>query len=935
MSGEDPNKKPLAVDAVKPQRFVEPRTKAEISAEPKATTIQSAPEKPVEKPKSVEEEVISEKQTEIPEPQTESAPEEIKTEVSGLDDEAATSASSTNANGYGDLPSFADQLAATNEKNETSADATIKTPRKERKIFKFLRIIIWLFIAIMLPASLFIIENSKKSSAYADGTHAAQFSFGQTFFWIALIVGILNFIWGTVRWIMRIVREGCKIGRIIGKLIGGGIWRFFVFTSIVLFSLIFIAPAINNKIRGDIISQNEETKNGRALIGEDYVAEKISADEYIKYSLDYMVSPHSLPEQYRGNVDTAFFDLDYGFINDHMDELSKDTLESLQKVLALDDNIDFGIDASGNVSKNTSGGLFTQNVSAHADTVTVLNKAALSSNKKVVVFYTDTGSDAIPKETAENIGKFMEEKFDKAESVFGFSYGDFVGEYTSGPSKIEKIKEVLSHNNIDENALEYAFPVFIAEPYDDDATIWAHHAGRKARSLYGTILTHLGGAVSDEARFHNSIPVIEYILIRPKYATSDAIEETVAHEFGHAVQEKYCLNVTGTYCKPKTLFASEGTANLFSLNTSNQISENGFLNFFHTDYLDVNDWSVGDIDYDSMTFWENYLEIIPDSKNIIVGALTEENQLQYLYDQAGATNFRNVMKSLSQRNITNNYSNDKFKNAFKSERLPSGTHISCGDICTEKYSMKGASTKYIYISGYDHNGIIINVQAPNSTAISIIKLSEADSSKPSAKHQVIKENSGELGYKIEDESVYAIVVANGSIEPIDFILSIKPEKLEDIFKDQKIDFDAKNPFSDLGNGCTEVNIDKLLDIPGEISGFIQGINSDIDLSGLVQQLNDMDTNAQEAKQHLNGYRMSICSLEVNQEKAFEEVRGRLKAALSGNFGTIQLNFFDNKTEDFRISVFGEISAIDRSGSIYALANVKDGLTLFNINVESK
>lgn len=994
MGDKQPKKKPLVMDAVKPQTASEPEVKedeavvdgstdelsideeldameAAIGEKPEDTAEETpepeAEETPTETPEEVPTEPETEpKQTEEPGPAQEEALKEETPEptVEGLDDDAQPEAQDKDG-----APTFAEQLEQTNEPSSEPVTADIPSTKKERVIFKLLRMLIWLFVAIMLPTSLFIIKHSENPNAYMNNTHDAQLSFGQTFFWISLVVGILNFIWGTVRWIMRIVRNHCKVGRIIGKLIGGGIWRFFVFAPIVILTLLFIAPAINNKIRSDAMDQNKEFTDGRTVMSDDFNSGKITADQYVKYSLDYIFNPSNLPNEYKDEAKDVYFDLDEDFIEEHVDELSDDTIGYLAQILTLS-NVGFDTDASGNVSKSTSNNPFVQNVSAFdTQSVLTLNKAKLSPTKKALIFYTDTGVDAISEDVVEGIAKVMDNVITKSKDVFGIDY-TYKTAYVENSTTLPKLKEVLKANGIDEDILDSnPSVVYVADPLPKDSTssYKAYHAHTITnKTVFQKIKGYINSLNKDNVgyqygpRFMSSSPVSEFTVIRPKYAYLENgrlalnTEEVVSHEFGHAIQLSYCLNTIGEDCKHQ-MIAQEGTAHLFAINAMDTHSTDSLLADDHNLYVrnscnrlenviykdkDLEygcNSSFSKAGYPTPAFWENYYEIVPNSKSIIAQSWTEEDDVKFLYEQAGATNFRNVMKQLSQRNVTNDYK-DSIKNALAAEAYPGGTTLYCGGLCTEKYSMAPTSLKYLYLSTEGHYEIKISVQAPNSTAVSFIR--------PGSSKQILKEGNGKVDYTLTNETgVIIIAVANASLDPADFLVSITTNDLEDLIEKVDIDFTTNNPFKEMSNGCVELDVNGLVDSLSEISGFVKGINSEldglVDLGFVTDELDRAEGQAKEASENLKGNKVSICSNKVKDGIDFVTARKKLKEALIEKAGLfpLDLNFLDKNEKDFKLTVFAGINTLDQSGRIYVLTTaggaVPGDLMLFNVNVTQK
>ena len=105
--------------------------------------------------------------------------------------------------------------------DEKAKTKTLEQPQKEEKQpakkgegwIKFLRILIWCAVTILLTVGLQLRALSETSSAYADGSQTAKASLGNTLFWIGLILGIANLAWGAYRWFSRLVKEKWKAGK--------------------------------------------------------------------------------------------------------------------------------------------------------------------------------------------------------------------------------------------------------------------------------------------------------------------------------------------------------------------------------------------------------------------------------------------------------------------------------------------------------------------------------------------------------------------------------------------------------------------------------------------------------------------------------------------------------------------------------------------------
>ena len=305
--------------------------------------------------------------------------------------------------------------------------------QKEKGWIKFVRFLAYAVSIVGVTVGASLIKVGGLSAAYADGTYAAKIENGEIIFFVSLVILYANIMWGILRWFLRGYREKWKPGRMVGKLIGGGIWRVLVIVPLVVLSLLVVAPKI-----ADVISASvREGQNSQKGIS---FSEPLDRLEYVAAHLE-----------------------DY-------------TLDEIEEELTpyLFSNIDFNVDASSNVSVKRSSGFLTQNVSAYTPSVLVLNKAKISSAGHFVVFYTDIGDDGISDERAEDLAEMLEMIIDGYEDRLGFEYKynkvENPGVINLIPSmtpdltydaKAIRMSQVLMSSGIDAFALEYAMPVYV------------------------------------------------------------------------------------------------------------------------------------------------------------------------------------------------------------------------------------------------------------------------------------------------------------------------------------------------------------------------------------------------------------------------------------------------------------------------------------------
>jgi len=165
----------------------------------------------------------------------------------------------------------------------------IAMSRREHKWIKFVRGLIWVGVAIVLPIGAALLVRSGASECLANGTVAVVERWGKVLLYSALGVAAVNLLWGVVRWFKRWNSEKWGIFKALGKMIRGLIIRLLVFTPIVLATLILVVPAVFDDISKDIMmdrvemaysgimtSDTQEFLYGRALPCTDFCSEDLA-----------------------------------------------------------------------------------------------------------------------------------------------------------------------------------------------------------------------------------------------------------------------------------------------------------------------------------------------------------------------------------------------------------------------------------------------------------------------------------------------------------------------------------------------------------------------------------------------------------------------------------------------------------------------------------
>ena len=770
-----------------------------------------------------------------------------------------------------------------------------KKSKKGNGWIKFFRIVIYAVSISGTVVGAGLIKTGGLSTAYADGTYITKIHNGEVIFFASLIVLTANIMWGILRWFLRGSREHWKAGQIIGKLIGGGLWRVLAIVPLILISLFFIAPKISN-----LLSAQAETKDETPI------------------SL-------SVPYESLKNLNDNFENLNPEFIENNLTEL-------------MLGNVDFDVDASSNISHKSSS-FFFQNASAYSSTVTTLNRVKLSSAGHFVVFYTDTGDDKISDEKAAELAEMLET------IITGYKNNlDFNFEYEkldNNTGKLKKIQNVLKNHNIDENILDSAMPVYVVNPYKNGSNTLASYAGRRFKDLGAAILVKLGGLLGEEtAKLYDTTPSYPFINILPGNADSESLAIVTAHELGHHYAVTYNYDTYGKTGSDDD-FIDETAPNWMAIKVlpgqpaGNLINDNHYNNVYlrkSTSYK-ISEANPNFLGYPPVAFLENYYETVPNAKTIIMDAVYYGNALNYLYEKAGAENYKKVMVSLAEKNLTGDY-NGKLINTEK----PIGKTLGCTDICSRTYSVNPSATDYLYFTTSEYQNTKISFKGSNEVFASVLGLTY------NGQYEVIISGKSQTEFSITETElaqyeVIAFAVASASLsENGHYQIDITAEELEDLLITTG-NFDFSNLYSGLEPGCYEINtdsiFDNLLNLVDLGSDFISALNrlSSEDYSEAQNAYDaasvEAKNNIMTAKNELSPYRISVCANYV-EGSSFTAVKTKLQSALKHN-----INIYNEDDGTDRLSIFVGFDLLTRSGKIHALAAHQNEMGLITITVEEK
>lgn len=773
-----------------------------------------------------------------------------------------------------------------------------KIERKENAWVKFLRAVIYALSISGAVIGASLIKTGNLSSAYADGTHVVKIQNGEIIFFVSLVILSANIVWGIARWFLHGYHEQWRPWRIVGKLVGGGIWRVAVIAPLVLLSALFIAPQTSK-----IISSN--------------VTEKETPLMALSQSYD-----------------------DLRYVNDNIDRLSFDEIEKKLAPLMFN-NIDFDTNANGNISHNSSF-LFVNNASAYSSTVTILNKAKLSSGGHFVVFYTDTGDDRISDDAANKLTVMLEEIISGYNDKLELAY-----EYEKLPNnngKLGKMKKVLRSSGIDEDILDSAMPIYVVDPYKDGSSTLASYAGRRFKDLGASILVKLGSLFGEEtAQLYNSTPSYPFINIRPQNAESESLAIVTAHELGHHYVSTYSYDTYGKTGSDDN-FLDETTPNWMAINVlRNQPAGSLVDKHYNIGYLGEKRGSIQKIDeaipkllgYPAVAFLENYYEIVPNAKTIILDATYHGDALNYLYDKAGPDNYRKVMVSLAEKNLTGDYDGRLINST-----TPMGELIDCVDVCEQKYWIQPSSTRYLYFATDEYKNTHIGFAGDKDVYGSLLGL------KYDGKYEIINSGDDKIDFLISDDTVkeYEVVVfavANASITDMmsSYKISIITEEIEELITTTG-QFDFGDWFPGFGAGCHEVDVNRIFDNlikMIDVGSSILSMFADFDQSSYSDLQTEYDEGGAEAKEHiinakneLSPYRVTVCTNYIKPGEDFNVVKRQLQLATGSGF-----SLFDQTNDLDRTSIFLGFDLLQRKGNVYVLGQHATEMGLLVVSISER
>lgn len=534
-----------------------------------------------------------------------------------------------------------------------------------------------------------------------------------------------------------------------------GFVKFILLLVIIFLIFLLINKYTNILKKGDsVIINNEEIKytNSYEHIKYDYEQKIISANEYLKqmYALEF--DSKSLSKKYKNDNNNYFLTSDQlniiDFIEKNYKKLDKNLVEKYARKKLLQD-VQL---KSNSISKSSSSIIKLskedpENVSSH-----VLNKARLSSNGRFLLWYTDTGNDAITENEVNVILNELDNSVNDLEQLSKIKYSyepyidnkNLVGDYLSATI-------VLQECNIPVDSIKTAMSIYV---YDTGSDVTL--AQYTDTNLLNKYLNYTG---LSSIRYDGVINY-PYVFMNKKGLNEiDSLKQVSRHELFHHFQTSYCKANDLISCDDTKDGFMESYANYASAITGNYQSTENFLNnwmgaYYRDTSLNIDDVKGGSPGYAIFPYLYSYSLMVDNSSNIFNKALLENEPLKYINKNTSREKLKSTINDLAVKLLSKNYKNNAFVPP-SDDKLDIKGDISKND--TYKYEINKGAIDYFEINKFSDVEITSDDYSYITFMLIGVKNNEYNIiSKVSTK---LKQNIYDLGY----DKVY-LAVTNGNLD---------------------------------------------------------------------------------------------------------------------------------------------------------------------------
>ncbi|MBQ4283487.1 MAG: hypothetical protein IJB96_06140 [Lachnospira sp.] len=405
----------------------------------------------------------------------------------------------------------------------------------------------------------------------------------------------------------------------------------------------------------------------------DYKAGKINANAYFAQLLCIAYDSKNIDEDYKSDNKVPMSAGELGiedFYNTHKSELSDSVKKTfLKEYFQMDVAIGVKSDSAtetqpatgSSASNNASFMSYTATTVANQEEVKnhTLDKVYLSKNGNFLIWYTETGADAITAQNAKDIGDKLEDAVVLYEQTFGakYKYNPKVDNSILS-SDYSAAKKAMQNCGVDTSNLEKAMSVYVFDTGSDNV-VATHYYWLE----FGLDWHAFWGSFDNDG-------IINYPYIRiNKRSMADSVDslyQVAVHELFHQYQEAYGEEKTGTWLPTGDVILETG-ANYASALANKATSKDLFLNTWAGRYASQTSTSLKEIanedgatGYAIFPYMYSYAANVNNGNSIILDAHLHADSLAYMHQNASPESLVNTINHLAYSTLTQDYTNVAF-----------------------------------------------------------------------------------------------------------------------------------------------------------------------------------------------------------------------------------------------------------------------------------
>jgi predicted nucleic acid-binding Zn-ribbon protein len=170
-------------------------------------------------------------------------------------------------------------------------------------------------------------------------------------------------------------------------------------------------------------------------------------------------------------------------------------------------------------------------------------------------------------------------------------------------------------------------------------------------------------------------------------------------------------------------------------------------------------------------------------------------------------------------------------------------------------------------------------------------------------------------------------------------LKLTTKELADLMK--VAETETGEPVTDLGDGCVELNMDSLLELPNQLMALgrylletLQRKDDSEDYSSAIEQFDlqqkQLRHDTDYTKKQLAGYRISVCETPINTNESDETIKAAIKKSVSGPLQTITIN-----ADGQKYNVLIGYNLLTREAKAFAIVREDGQTVLYTLIVQEK